>query len=340
MESNQEKHGLKSPGEDKPEENKSETVAVPNVGDESAINNLKASDVVEDEVLRFRIRKLIDEPPPASTWKRLSANPLASVIVGFLLTGLIGGLLTNYYNIKQKELEAQRTKEQRESDRLREEQQRELDRKREDERRESDRLRAGQQQQSDQVYQERQKEIDFQRALQQRESERLRDVRQKELEYQRSVQQRELEREKSFADELNKIRVAKIGEVWETIYAMDSEIERYIHWIKELEKLNKVISQLKNTESLEKFRPRVEEQISKSSDRVANLAEKATDLTAKNRFWLGEENYTEIIGYIRASYEYAIAIAGSDKERQKEMYVLRNKARQSIINIRKKFLIE
>lgn len=130
------------------------------------------SSTIEDEVLRSRIRDLIAAKPAPSSFQRISTNPLTSVIIGFLLTGFIGGVLANYYNNKQKELETQRTKAQRESDRLREDQQRE----------------------SDRLNQERQKDNEYQRTIQQRESERLKDVRQKDIEFQRAIQQRESER--------------------------------------------------------------------------------------------------------------------------------------------------
>jgi hypothetical protein len=144
---------------------------------------------IQDEVLRSRIRKFIDAKPSPSFLQRVSTSPLASVITAFVLTGLIGGFLTNYYNGKQKELEAQRTNEQRESDRLSEVQQRESDRKREDDRRESDRIRGDQQRESDRLYQVRQKDIEYRRIVHQRESDRLSDIRQKVLEDQLRIKE-------------------------------------------------------------------------------------------------------------------------------------------------------
>jgi len=95
---------------------------------------------ITDEVLRSRISKLLTEPKPAPWWKRMWMHPLASVIVGFICTGLIGFFLTDHYSNKQKDLE-----------------------------------------------------------------------------YQRSIYLKDRERERSFADELNKVRVSKIGEVWEKV---------------------------------------------------------------------------------------------------------------------------
>jgi hypothetical protein len=110
------------------------------------------SEVIDDEVIRDRVRKLIGEPKPPSIWRKISTNTLVNIIVGFLLTGIVGGALTHYYNQKQRDIEYYRTEQQKESERLRTEQQRE----------------------SDRLKDERQKEFQFQRDAQQREAERIR----------------------------------------------------------------------------------------------------------------------------------------------------------------------
>lgn len=56
--------------------------------------------IITDELLRRRIRKLIDEPTP-SRWEKLSANPLLLLVVGFILTTLVGNLLTSWYSSRQ-----------------------------------------------------------------------------------------------------------------------------------------------------------------------------------------------------------------------------------------------
>ncbi len=80
--------------------------------------------IIADEVLRSRIRELTgkSDAKPSSTLSRFSTNPMASLLVGFLLTGLVGSSLTYYYTERQKNndaarqaheqiLEAQRKKE-------------------------------------------------------------------------------------------------------------------------------------------------------------------------------------------------------------------------------------
>ena len=72
-----------------------------------------ALSVISDEVLRHRIRAIIEEQPKASKLKRLFDHPLAIGLiiatVGFALTGIVGGLLTNYYTVRQQELASQRS---------------------------------------------------------------------------------------------------------------------------------------------------------------------------------------------------------------------------------------
>jgi hypothetical protein len=65
--------------------------------------------LIDDEVIRSRIRRLINEPKPGSLWTRLFKHPLLSLILGFLLTGLVGTWLTNNYSANQKELERERS---------------------------------------------------------------------------------------------------------------------------------------------------------------------------------------------------------------------------------------
>jgi hypothetical protein len=194
--------------------------------------------LVADEVLRSRIRKIIDEPVQPSLWARFSKNPLASLLIGFALTGLIGAWLTNRYNEKQKEIEFIRQIEQRNLEHERD---------------------------------KHEKELEAQKAEYQRTLELERDDHQKLLEFQRNAQQRELEQERSFANELNKTRVAKIAEVWEELNLFEA-------------------TTIKNI--MDKHRVDFDD---------ANIRyKKIIDLIYKNRFWLGEEQYSEMVSYCTA----------------------------------------
>ena len=106
----QEQFSPESPRANKIEEIVSGKMAESNL-DEGEPINLDVSSVITDEVLRNRIRLLIDEEkkPKPSKFLSISTNPLAVVVLSFLLSVLLGGLLTYYYNVKQQELVRQRS---------------------------------------------------------------------------------------------------------------------------------------------------------------------------------------------------------------------------------------
>ncbi|MBC8031853.1 MAG: chitosanase [Pyrinomonadaceae bacterium] len=66
--------------------------------------------MIDDEIIRARVREMIGGPKPAaqSRFSRISSNPLAPLIVGFILTGLIGSYFTYYYTDRQKTNDATR----------------------------------------------------------------------------------------------------------------------------------------------------------------------------------------------------------------------------------------
>jgi hypothetical protein len=66
-----------------------------------------ARQLASDEDLCAQVRKWNERP--AQSWlERLSSNDLVKIILGFVLTGVLGALLTNYYAEKQRLLEDQR----------------------------------------------------------------------------------------------------------------------------------------------------------------------------------------------------------------------------------------
>ncbi len=71
------------------------------------IQTLKQVDlVVSDEVLRYRIRKLMDAPSnPIIEFLR---HPLVIAVISFFLTGIAGLLLTNYFQEKQHKTDVKR----------------------------------------------------------------------------------------------------------------------------------------------------------------------------------------------------------------------------------------
>ncbi|MFY9622680.1 MAG: hypothetical protein WAQ99_22890 [Pyrinomonadaceae bacterium] len=69
----------------------------------------KISSLITEEVIRSRIRGLIDPTAKRSRLEAISTNPSFAVVLGFVLTGIIGGSLAYYYGLQQQELSARRS---------------------------------------------------------------------------------------------------------------------------------------------------------------------------------------------------------------------------------------
>jgi hypothetical protein len=196
------------------------------------------SSLVADEVLRHRIRTLIEEKPKPSRVQRLLTHQLFLTVAGFLLTGLIGGLLTYYYTLKQKDLD-----------------------------------------------------------------------------YHRAIQQQELVSQRSFSDELNKIRIQKIGEVWEQVDKNEVLLDNLL--------------ELVNKSSIS------DNQKNQNVDAINNLIQEDRVLLNKNRFWLGEQNYNRFQNYldknVRIALNMLLARPGTDFS---EIIEERKNAKQDILQIR------
>jgi hypothetical protein len=63
---------------------------------------------LSNDALRQKFRLWVD-PAPGSVWARISSNTLVHLFLGFLLTGIVGGALTNHYAAKQKEIDRARS---------------------------------------------------------------------------------------------------------------------------------------------------------------------------------------------------------------------------------------
>lgn len=207
--------------------------------DDGSLVDPAISAVITDEVLRHRVRLLIDDKPEPSTLQRLLAHPLAAVVLSFLLTGLVGGLLTYYYTSKQKELE-----------------------------------------------------------------------------FERGLQQQELARQRSFSDELNRIRVQKIGEVWEHVDKTEVTLDSL------LEKANKARTMDK-----------------KDFDIITSVIDEDVAVINKNRFWLGKQTYNRIKDYLDINGRYALdMLLGQPGIDLSETLKRREQAKQDVLQIREMFL--
>jgi hypothetical protein len=97
---------LESPRPEELERSVNAKAAEPNVEDHKPG---KPDDPSELEALRLRIRMLTDEKSTSSKGQGISTNPLALVVVGFLLSTIPGGFFTFYYGRLLQELAARRS---------------------------------------------------------------------------------------------------------------------------------------------------------------------------------------------------------------------------------------
>jgi cell division protein FtsB len=67
------------------------------------------SPAIDDEIIRCRIRALMDEKSKRSRVEAISKNPLVAVLLGFVLTGIVGGYLASRYAREQQDLVARRS---------------------------------------------------------------------------------------------------------------------------------------------------------------------------------------------------------------------------------------
>jgi len=235
----QEQSDLENPKVVKFEKNVSSEVAGSAVEDGTSSDS-NASSLITDEVLRHRIRTLIDEKPKPSTLHTISTHPLLVVVVG----GFIGVLLTHYYTSQQKDLE-----------------------------------------------------------------------------YNHSIQQQELASQRSFSDEVNKIRVQKLGEVWEQVDKNEIVLSSLLEKAKRLTNSNS--------------------QKNENVDVINSLIEEDKVIINRNRFWLGEQNYNELKNYLDKNVQFAVnmllAPPGTDLN---DIIKKREHVKQDILQIRKRMLLE
>ena len=153
-------------------------------------------------------------------------------------------------------------------------------------------------------YSKKQKDLEYQRSNQQ-----------KDLEYQRSRQQQELSRQRSYSDELNKARMPRIGQVWETIDKNEIMIDDL------LDQTNKApLNQ-------DKF------------DKLDRLIEADVMVVKENRFWLGEEAYNQIKVYLDITGRYILdRLFGRSVSDLEDTIKKRELAKQDILKLRSMFL--
>jgi hypothetical protein len=156
----------------------------------------------------------------------------------------------------------------------------------------------------------------------------------------------------SFSEELNKLRVEKIAEVWESVFIYESKIDRLYS-----ELLNTTSSNIRDLNHIDSiFSARIDF-LEKERIRIMELGD-------KNRFWIGESSYEDIKNYLvltsglsgiihlwnleqmeedikrqePLTHDYNIML--NEIQTYKKALEIRKQARMSIIKIRDKLLKE
>jgi hypothetical protein len=141
---------------------------------------------------------------------------------------------------------------------------------------------------------------------------------QKDIEYERSNQQLKQTSQRSFSDELNKIRIQKFGEVWENIDKNEVLIDN-------------LLSNSKKEDNSD----------NQSIATVNSLIQEDKLIINKNRFWLGEQYYYKLQDYsdknIRLTLNILLAHPGTDLS---EVTKERDQAKLDILEVRKSMLSE
>jgi hypothetical protein len=222
---------------------------------------------------RSRFRKIQERPAPSSHWDKFSRNPLTALLIGFVLTGLVGTWLTNRYTAKQKELEFSRQEEQRNREHERDKHERDLE---------------------------------AQRAENQRKLDQEHDDREKHLQFERAARQHVLDAERSFSDELNKTRVEKIAEVWEIISIYEATVEAGINRFEVI--FSRTAAPNSTATELKSLVDEINEEYDKLRSEWETHHLKAISILTKNRFWLADKDYQTCNMYIDLTQSYLMAL--------------------------------
>lgn len=141
-------------------------------------------------------------------------------------------------------------------------------------------------------------------------------LKQKDIDYQRSLQQLELTSQRSFSDELNKVRIQKIGEVWEQIDKNEITLDDLLNKANQASGSNK-----------EYF------------DKIKSLIEQDLVMVNKNRFWLGKPAYNELNNYLDTTRQIVFdMLLGQPGIDLSEPLRKREQAKQDVERIRDMFL--
>lgn len=135
----------------------------------------------------------------------------------------------------------------------------------------------------------------------------------------------------SFKTELNKTRVAKVGEVWELLYAFEADVDKLV------QEYTKIVLEAKSDK----------EQVKKQKEVLTPIAaqgrqslEKFMRIANQNRFWIGDEMYREVMAYIDVLGDLMNAYWSYDVDKINQSDKKRTELRKNVKQIRDKLLGE
>ena len=155
-----------------------------------------------------------------------------------------------------------------------------------------------------------------------------------------------LKNERSFALELNKTRVTKMSEVWEKLYLYEATLDsamrtRKQRWVSEVPFYH--AAYLPNEDAVKKFYFVQKEHEREVAVIMLSSEVAYRDLTEalhKNRFWLGDDDYFNILEYTETTNEYITVYGGGDEKPINDLSRKREILRADVTRIRNRLLKE
>ncbi len=137
--------------------------------------------------------------------------------------------------------------------------------------------------------------------------------------------------EEGFRTELNKTRVARIGEVWESLYVYEAAVDNLVDHFRDI-----VVEAKSEEEELRRRKKELPPLITIHAQALAQLIV----ARHKNRFWIGEDTYSEMTDCSNVLSELIDAYVKYDVKRIEEINKKRAELRQGVRNVRDKLLGE
>jgi hypothetical protein len=137
--------------------------------------------------------------------------------------------------------------------------------------------------------------------------------------------------QEGFRTELNKTRVERIGEVWESLYVYEAAVDNL------LDRFRVIIVEAKTErDEMKRKRDELPPLIKSQADALAELVV----ISHRNRFWIGEDVYVEVTGYSGVLADLIDAYLNYDVQKIEAINNKRARLRKGVRSVRDKLLGE